>query len=82
MEQLKKLKDMSSQSRRTHVEFGLKKGRKNSTVVSTNTPGLKTSVMAHSKIKKKPMRQGKAEVTLDVKQKKSHKEKEQKTSLQ
>ena len=72
---------MSQQIRRTHVEFGLEEGRTNSTVVSTNTPGLKTPVMVHSNIIKKPRPQGKAEVMLCAKQKKAHKEKEQQTSL-
>ena len=45
-------------------------------------PGLKTLVMAHSKIIKKHRHQGKAKVTLVVKQKKAHKEKEKQTSLQ
>ena len=45
----------------------LEEGRMNSRVVSTNTPGLNMVVMAHSKIIKKPRRQGKVEVTMDVK---------------
>ena len=73
---------MSQQRRRKHVGFGLEEGRMNSTVVSKNTPGLKTPIMAHSKIIKKPRHQGKEKVTLGVKQKKSHKEKEKQTSLQ
>ena len=73
---------MSQQSRRTHVEFELEKGMKNSTAVSTNTTWLKTPVMVDSKIIKKPRHQGKIELILGVKPKKGHKEKEQQTSLQ
>ena len=56
--------------------------RTNSRVVSTNTPRINMVVMAHSKIINKPRRQGKGEVTKVVNQKKSHKAKEQQTSLQ
>ena len=64
------------------MEFRLEEGRTNSTVISTNTPWLKTHVMAQSNTIKKPRHQGKEKVTLYVKQKKAHKEKEQQIGIQ
>ena len=64
---MKSLKDMSlKKCRRTHVEFGLEEGRTNSREVSTITPWLNIVFMAHSKIIKKPRRQGKVEVTMAI----------------
>ena len=64
------------------MEFGLEEGRTNCREVSTINPWLNIVFMAHSKIIKKPRRQGKVEVTMAIKQKKAHKAKEQQTSLQ
>ena len=58
------------------MKFGLDEGRMNSKVGSTNTPGLNMVFMAHYEIIKKPRLQGKVEVTMVIKHKKYHKEKE------